>query len=106
MPPKKLGTSFKTIEIKCINNHKVALYRKPKAEWGERTHKLWLIQERLKQLNVTPSIFEDNTLNIPPIGTEIICKHQGCGLPIGKIEMIKGHVAIELIKKNIQRTKG
>lgn len=111
MGPNKLGRDFKTIKIQCVEGHKVAQYRKPKSEWGHRTHKLWLVEERLGKLTTEPPILvEDNggerRLNIPETGTPIYCGAEGCDLEVGEIALIKGTVALELNKSNIKPTKG
>lgn len=112
MPPKRLGNEFKTIKIVCKNDHEVARYRKPKEEWGHRTHKLWLIQERIGRLVTEPPILvedQDNgedKLDIPPTGTSVKCGERECPLEVGKIAMVLGTVALELTKKNLKPTKG
>lgn len=110
MPPKKLGNDFKTIKIKCVNDHEVARYRKPRAEWGHQTHKLWLVEERLGKLVTEPPILQtvdgEPRLSIPELDTEIVCGSPGCELQIGQIAMVKGTVAIELKKTNLRPTKG
>jgi hypothetical protein len=112
MPPKKLGNEFKTIKITCVDGHEVARYRKPKSEWGHRTHKLWLLQERLARLSTTPPILvedqksREDKLDIPPTDTSIECGEEGCSLEVGKIAMVLGTVAMVLNERNLKPTRG
>lgn len=107
MPPDKLGNKFKTIEITCNNGHEVAQYRKPRSEWGNRTHKLWLIDERIKRLSTQPPLIDDDgELDIPPTDTDILCGKDGCELNIGKIGPVLGKVALILNESNLRPTKG
>jgi len=111
MPPRPLK-DFKTIKIECKNGHRVAEYRKPKSEWGHRTHKLWLLRERIKDLAISPPILvfdekeQDEVLDIPPNETKIFCANPECGLEIGDIQMVMGQVAIKLNERNLKPTKG
>jgi hypothetical protein len=111
MPPKKLGNDLKTIRVKCPDGHEVARYRKPRAEWGERTHKLWLIQERLGRLSTEPPILIDSEngekiVETPDNGTKIYCGSENCSRLIGEIAVIKGTPAIELVREIMKQTKG
>lgn len=112
MPPKRLGNDFKTIRVHCNNGHEVARYRKPRSEWGERTHKLWLVEERLGRLVTEPPILGENEktqepeLTVPPLGVPVVCGADGCRLEIGTIKMVGGTVALVLNKGNLQPTKG
>lgn len=111
MPPMRLDRNFKTIKVECLNGHEVARYRKPKPEWGHRTHKLWLVEERIGRLSTEPPILVEDangqpTLDIPAIDTPIMCGDKNCTLHIGTIAMVKGTVAIELEKPNLKPTKG
>ncbi len=111
MPPKRLGNDFKTIEIKCDNGHKVAQYRKPRSEWGERTHKLWLVEDRIKMLRTEPPILvfdkqDNSSLVIPETGTPISCGDLACELIVGEIGLVHGAAALVLDKRNLQPTKG
>lgn len=112
MPPKRLGRDFKTIKVECSAGHEVARYRKPRSEWGERTHKLWLIEERLTKLATEPPILgtdqetDKQALDIPETGTAIHCGNDKCPLEIGKIAMVQGTVAIKLNPQNLKPTKG
>lgn len=112
MPPKRLGNKFETIRITCKAGHEVARYRKPRPEWGNRTHKLWLVQERLGRLSTQPPIVVEDpktgadTLDIPPTGTEIQCGNPDCGLVVGNIAMVGGTVALQLEESNLKPTKG
>lgn len=112
MPPKKLGNNFKTIEITCKKGHEVAKYRKPRAEWGERTHKLWLVSERIGALTTEPPILQQDPktqqdiLVVPETGTEIRCGHAECSLIVGHIAMVGGSVALKLAENNLRPTKG
>ena len=112
MPPNKLGNNFKTIKITCKQGHEVAKYRKPKTEWGERTHKLWLIPERLGELCTEPPILQgdpktrEEKLVIPPTDTEIHCGDPRCNLVVGHIAMVGGTVALKLAENNLKPTKG
>jgi hypothetical protein len=111
MGPGKLGTDFKTIKITCQNGHEVARYRKPRAEWGHRTHKLWLVAERINRLVTEPPIIvpdeqSEMTLDIPELGTKIQCGEQDCVLQVGTIALVKGTVALELDKSNLKPAKG
>ena len=107
MPPKRIGSDFKTVRVVCNRGHEVAKYRKPRAEWGEQTHKLWLVPERLGRLVTEPPILDSaGDLNIPDTGELICCGAPECNLEIGKIAMVKGTVALVLNKSNIRRTKG
>lgn len=112
MGPTKLGRDFKTIKVKCSEGHEVARYRKPKGEWGHRTHKLWLVAERINSLLTEPPILVEDPvsdspkLDIPDLGTQIRCGNPDCDLVVGKIAMVKGTVAIELEASNLQPTKG
>ena len=61
MPPRRLSTGkFKTITIDCKAGHEVARYRKPRSEQGHRTHKLWLLEERIGRLTTEPPILVEN----------------------------------------------
>ncbi len=110
--PAKLGRDFKTIKITCDNGHEVARYRKPKVEWGHRTHKLWLLEERIGSLTTEPPIYvpDEKTgemgLEIPPTGTPITCGAEGCELEVGTIAPVKGVVALVLNESNLRPTKG
>jgi hypothetical protein len=110
--PDKLGRDFKSIEIKCKNGHEVAKYRKPKSEWGQRTHKLWLLEERLARLSTEPPILVKDpqtgevALDIPETGTRIDCGQETCTLDVGEIKLVHGVVALELNKNNLRPTKG
>lgn len=111
MAPKRLGTDSKTVKVKCPSGHEVARYRKPRAEWGERTHKLWLIGERLGRLSTEPPILIDDDkgtprVDIPETGTEIKCGDPSCHLVIGEIAIVKGTPAIELTREIMRQTKG
>jgi len=113
MGPAKLGKDFKTIRINCVNGHEVARYRKPRVEWGHRTHKLWLVAERINRLVTEPPLLVPDPaaaggerLDIPELGTPINCGDQTCALHIGTIAMIKGTVALELEQANLAPTKG
>ncbi len=112
MPPKRLGNDFKTIDIDCISGHKVARYRKPREEWGHRTRKLWLIEERIGRLRTEPPLLQwdddarREVLQVPPSGTLINCGEHVCDLEIGVIEMVQGTVALKLNKGNLRPTKG
>jgi len=112
MAPKRLDRDFKTIRIICNEGHEVARYRKPKAEWGHRTHKLWLIEERLGRLSTQPPIIvedeetHEQSLEIPALDSPIYCGDKNCELQVGTIAMIKGTVAIELVEQNLKPTKG
>lgn len=110
MPPARLGRDFKTIKVRCHNGHEVARYRKPKSEWGQRTHKLYLVSERIVRLTTEPPLFLPEELDIvdplPPNDTPIICGDPECDLGIGKIDMVHGTVALVLNHGNLQPTKG
>lgn len=111
MGPGKLGNDFKTIRVHCNSGHEVARYRKPRAEWGHRTHKLWLVAERINRLVTEPPILVPDgegseTLDIPELGTQIYCGDENCALHIGTIALVKGTVALELEKPNLAPTKG
>lgn len=112
MGPKKLDKDFKTVKVVCDEGHEVARYRKPKAEWGHRTHKLWLVQERIGRLSTEPPILVEDEkthaeiLDIPDVDTPIYCGDKNCSLQVGTIAMIKGTVAIELTEQNLKPTKG
>lgn len=111
MPPKRLGNDFKTIDVVCRKGHEVAQYRKPRSEWGERTHKLWLVEERIKRLKTVPPILiadgqGDTSLQIPPTGTEIFCGNPECQLMVGEIGLVAGAAALVLEKRNLHPTKG
>ncbi len=110
--PDKLGRDFHTIKVKCNAGHEVARYRKPKSEWGNQTHKLWLIPERIGSLVTEPPLLVDDPqtgeqkLSIPENGTVIACGAEGCALDVGTINPVHGVVALVLNKANLQRTKG
>lgn len=111
MPPQRLG-KFKTIKIECRNGHEVARYRKPLAESGHRTHKLWLLPERIGRLATEPPILVENPqtrqeeLRIPAQNTNVTCGAEGCDLEVGTIGMVKGTVALVLNERNLKPTKG
>jgi hypothetical protein len=116
--PDKLGKNFKTISIECKNGHEVARYRKPKSEWGHRTHKLWLLLERINMLSTEPPlvVYDEKTkqdrLEIPELDTPIMCGNKDCKLydkcqlEIGRIAMVGGTVALKLNENNLRPTKG
>jgi len=107
MPPDRLGNNFKSIKIECQNGHEVARYRKPKSEWGHRTHKLWLLAERINRLETLPPILQDDdTLKIPETDTQINCGNRDCKLEIGRIGIVQGTVALILNERNLKPTKG
>lgn len=112
MPPAKLGNDFKTIKIKCQGGHEVARYRKPRSEWGHRTHKLWFILERFNRLETEPPILvadpktHENMLAIPETGTSITCGDRSCELEIGRIGIVGGTAALVLNENNLLPTKG
>lgn len=96
-----IGSKFKTIDVICKNGHRVAQYRKPKCEWGEQTHKLWLVEERFKEVSFTPPpVFSDKgRCTAPTIDTEVKCST--CDLTIGTVEPVRNIPAIVLKKQNI-----
>ena len=112
MPPKRLGNEFKTIKIDCKNGHEIARYRKPKSESGHRTHKIWLVIDRINRLETRPPILvtdpetQEDMLAIPPTNTLVECGAEGCGLEIGTIQMVLGTIAIKLNESNLKPTKG
>jgi hypothetical protein len=111
MPPKKLG-KFKTIKIQCLEGHEVARYRKPLNESGHRTHKLWLLEERIGRLSTKPPLLkldtktQESVLDVPETGTAIMCGGEDCTLKIGQIGMVGGTVALVLEETSLRPTRG
>ncbi len=110
MPPKRLGNDFKTIRVKCAEGHEVARYRKPRSEWGNKTHKLWLVPDRIARLVTVPPILVgdggDQHLDVPETGTSLRCGTEECARQIGEIALVQGTPAIVLNKPDLMPTKG